>query len=57
MTVNQERKEQTTVALNRWRRPRLRVVSDAENVGHASWIEFFFDLVFVIIIAEHYAVC
>lgn len=45
MTVNQEQKEQTTVALNRWRRPCLRVVSDAENVGHASWIELFFDLV------------
>jgi low temperature requirement protein LtrA len=52
MTVDQEQKEQTTVALNRWRRPRLRVVSDAENVGHASWIELFFDLVFVIVIAE-----
>ncbi len=52
MTLNQEQKEQTNVTLNRWRRPRLRVVSDAENVGRASWIKLFFDLVFVIVIAE-----
>ncbi|MDF5713853.1 MAG: hypothetical protein PUP93_08150 [Rhizonema sp. NSF051] len=35
----------------RWRRPRLRVTSDTEQERHASWIELFFDLVFVIVVA------
>ncbi|BAZ11662.1 low temperature requirement A [Calothrix sp. NIES-4071] len=52
MTINEEQKEETAVLLNRWRRPSLRVTSNAENVGHASWIELFFDLVFVVVIAE-----
>lgn len=42
--------------LNRWRTPRLRVSHEAEGVNHASWIELFFDLVFVVVIEElgHY---
>lgn len=38
---------------NRWKPPNLR---DAESEGHASWVELFFDLVFVVVIAElsHY---
>jgi low temperature requirement protein LtrA len=37
---------------SRWRRPRLRIESDGEGRNHASWIELFFDLVFVVVIAE-----
>ncbi|NEU71075.1 low temperature requirement protein A [Hassallia byssoidea VB512170] len=37
---------------DRWRQPRLRVDSDEEGLRHASWIELFFDLVFVVAIAE-----
>lgn len=40
-------------AKNRWKPPNIR---DAESEGHASWVELFFDLVFVVVIAElsHY---
>jgi low temperature requirement protein LtrA len=40
----------------RWRAPQLRVTVESEGINHASWIELFFDLVFVIVIAElsHY---
>jgi low temperature requirement protein LtrA len=41
-----------TTTTSRWRRPSLRIESTAEGVGHASWIELFFDLVFVVVIAE-----
>lgn len=36
----------------RWKRPRLRINSESESENHASWIELFFDLVFVVVIAE-----
>ena len=41
---------------SRWRTPQLRVAVEGEGIGHASWIELFFDLVFVNVIAEltHY---
>src|SRR5918995_7545564 len=32
--------------------PRLRTLADAEEERHASWLELFFDLVFVVAIAE-----
>jgi len=36
----------------RWRRPpRLRTVGAADEERHATWLELFFDLVFVICIA------
>jgi low temperature requirement protein LtrA len=35
-----------------WKSPRLRVDSDGEGSDRASWIELFFDLVFVVVIAE-----
>lgn len=43
-------------SLSRWRSPRLRVTSEGEGVNHASWIELFFDLVFVVVIEQlsHY---
>src|SRR5918998_184422 len=34
------------------RPPRLRTLADAEEERHASWLELFFDLVFVVAIAE-----
>jgi hypothetical protein len=34
------------------RPPRLRTLTDAEEERHASWLELFFDLVFVVAIAE-----
>ena len=34
------------------KRPRLRITMDGEASNHASWIELFFDLVFVIVIGE-----
>jgi low temperature requirement protein LtrA len=42
--------------ISRWRAPQLRVTVENEGINHASWIELFFDLVFVIVIAElnHY---
>ena len=42
--------------LGRWRTPRLRINSEVEGINHASWIELFFDLVFVVVIEElgHY---
>ena len=41
---------------SRWRKPQLRVTVEGEGIGHASWIELFFDLVFVNVINEltHY---
>lgn len=36
---------------NRWRQPRLRVTSEDERENHASWVELFFDLVFVVVVA------
>ena len=41
---------------NRWRPPSLRVNSEIEGINHASWIELFFDLVFVVVIEQlsHY---
>jgi low temperature requirement protein LtrA len=36
----------------RWRAPQLRVTIESEGINHASWIELFFDLVCVIVIAE-----
>ncbi|MBW4599307.1 MAG: low temperature requirement protein A [Calothrix sp. FI2-JRJ7] len=38
---------------NRWKSPSI---GDTESEGHASWIELFFDLVFVVVVAElsHY---
>jgi low temperature requirement protein LtrA len=36
----------------RWRRPSLRSSSDEEQLRHASWVELFFDLVFVVVISE-----
>jgi low temperature requirement protein LtrA len=36
----------------RWKRPSLRSSSDEEQLSHASWIELFFDLVFVVVISE-----
>ncbi|MBN4004740.1 low temperature requirement protein A [Nostoc sp. LPT] len=46
----------TPASLSRWRSPSLRVTSKVEGVNHASWIELFFDLVFVVVIEElsHY---
>jgi low temperature requirement protein LtrA len=40
----------------RWRAPQLRVTIESEEIDRASWSELFFDLVFVIVIAElsHY---
>ncbi len=43
---------QTSTAASRWKSPRLRVASEEEESNHASWIELFFDLVFVVVIAE-----
>jgi low temperature requirement protein LtrA len=34
------------------RPPRLRTLADVEEERHASWLELFFDLVFVVAIAE-----
>jgi low temperature requirement protein LtrA len=34
------------------RPPRLRTLSDVEEERHASWLELFFDLVFVVAIVE-----
>lgn len=42
----------TQKPLSRWKTPRLRVASQGESVNHASWIELFFDLVFVIVIDQ-----
>jgi low temperature requirement protein LtrA len=39
-------------SIARWRQPRLQIESDGEGSNHASWIELFFDLVFVVVIAE-----
>ncbi|MCY7273142.1 MAG: low temperature requirement protein A [Phormidesmis sp. CAN_BIN44] len=36
----------------RWKRPRLRIATDGEESNHASWLELFFDLVFVVVISE-----
>lgn len=36
----------------RWKTPRLRVGTQGDSVNHASWIELFFDLVFVIVIDQ-----
>lgn len=45
-------KRRTTVLPEeRWRPPRLRITSDADRESHASWIELFFDLVFVVVVA------
>lgn len=49
--INTEGSKRHTPSV-RWRRPSLRVSSNAEGVSHASWIELFFDLVFVVVIAE-----
>jgi len=35
----------------RWRKPRLQINSDNDRESHASWVELFFDLVFVVVIA------
>jgi low temperature requirement protein LtrA len=40
------------MSTSRWKRPRLRIDQDSEGDSHASWIELFFDLVFVVVIAE-----
>jgi len=40
------------LAPSRWKPPRLRVEQEDESTNHASWIELFFDLVFVVVIAE-----
>ena len=45
-------KESNQSSGGRWRRPSLRSSSDEEQLRHASWIELFFDLVFVVVIAE-----
>jgi Bacterial low temperature requirement A protein (LtrA) len=37
---------------SRWKSPRLRINTDGEESNHASWVELFFDLVFVVAIAE-----
>jgi low temperature requirement protein LtrA len=37
---------------SRWKRPRLRIDYEEEGANHASWIELFFDLVFVVVISE-----
>jgi low temperature requirement protein LtrA len=39
-------------ASRRWRTPSLRSSSDEEQLRHASWVELFFDLVFVVVISE-----
>lgn len=46
-------KTKTETLKNRWKSPSIR---DTESEGHASWIELFFDLVFVVVVAElsHY---
>ncbi|MBR8835836.1 MAG: hypothetical protein DSM106950_17905 [Stigonema ocellatum SAG 48.90 = DSM 106950] len=48
--MTNSQKGQIKVAASRWRRPRLCVTSDAERERHASWIELFFDVVFVVVI-------
>ena len=45
-------KGQIRVSESRWRKPRLRVTSDAERERHASWIDSFFDLVFAVVITQ-----
>lgn len=39
-------------SVSRWKRPRLRIATDGEESNHASRIELFFDLVFVVVISE-----
>ncbi len=43
---------QPSLLTSRWKRPRLRLDAEGEGDNHASWIELFFDLVFVVVIAE-----
>jgi low temperature requirement protein LtrA len=43
---------QASRSSSRWKHPRLRISGDGEGDNHASWIELFFDLVFVVVIAE-----
>lgn len=50
--MTNSQKVQIKGSVSRWRQPRLRVTSDGERDSHASWIELFFDLVFVVVIAE-----
>lgn len=46
------RPQNSLASVARWKRPRLRVEVDEESENHASWTELFFDLVFVVVIAE-----
>lgn len=50
--MTNQHKVQTRVSVSRWRKPRLRVTSDEERERHASWMELFFDLVFVVAITQ-----
>ena len=43
---------QPFLSTSRLKRPRLRFDAEGEGVNHASWLELFFDLVFVVVIAE-----
>ena len=43
---------QPSLSPSRWKRPQLRTATDREESNHASWIELFFDLVFVVVISE-----
>lgn len=46
------RPDTSLASSSRWKQPRLRVELNEESENHASWIELFFDLVFVVVIAE-----
>ena len=45
------KRKPTVIPENPWRSPRLLITSNEDRESHASWIELFFDLVFVVVVA------